>query len=95
MFSDTFSASLGKKTINPFSTESRRLTTLIDVHLKELDEKAIKMSGSKPGLAAYLGCYRGAMKNITEGLDKETQQKYKAQAKKWTEQKPPPQQQQR
>ncbi|KAN0139582.1 hypothetical protein V8E53_002611 [Lactarius tabidus] len=52
------------------------------------------MSGSKPGSAAYLGCYRGAMKNIAEGLDEETQQKYKAQAKKWTEQKPPPRQQQ-
>jgi hypothetical protein len=51
---------------------------------------AAKMSGSKPGSAAYLGCYRGAMKNIEEGLDEETWQKYQAQVKKWTEQKPPP-----
>jgi hypothetical protein len=52
------------------------------------------MSDSKLGSAAYLGCHRKAIKNIEEGLDKETCQNYQAQVKKWTEQKPPPWQQQ-
>lgn len=56
---------------------------------------AIELSGSRPGSAAYLGCYKKAIKTISEGLDEETKAKYRADAKKWTEQKPPPGEQQR
>jgi hypothetical protein len=65
------------------------------MHRKELDEMAVEMSESKAGSAAYLGCYKKAIKTINEGLDEETRVKYRADAKKWTEQKPPPRQQQR
>ena len=54
---------------------------------------AAELSESKPGLAAYLGCYRRAVKTIKEGLDEETRRKYLAQAKKWSEEKLPPRQQ--
>ncbi|KAI9456959.1 hypothetical protein BJY52DRAFT_1187564 [Lactarius psammicola] len=53
------------------------------------------MSGSRPGSAAYLGCYKKAVKIINERLDEETRVKYRAEAKKWTEQRPPHGQQQR
>ena len=56
---------------------------------------AAEMSESKPGSGAYLGCYKKAIKAIEEGLDKDTRQKYRAQATKWSEQQPPPRQQQR
>ena len=56
---------------------------------------AAEMSESKPGSGAYLGCYKKAIKAIEEGLDEDTRQKYRAQAMKWSEQQPPPHQQQR
>ena len=68
---------------------------LVDIHRLEIDKMAAELSESKPGSAAYLGCYRRAVKTIEEGLDEETRQKYLAQAKKWSEEKPPPRQQQR
>ena len=67
---------------------------LVDVHRLEINKKAAKMLASMPGSAAYLGCYRKAVKAIEEGLNKETRQNYRAQAKKWSEQQPPPCQQQ-
>lgn len=56
---------------------------------------AVEMSGSKAGSAAYLGCYQRAIKSIDQRLDEETRVKYRAEATKWTEQIPPPRQQQR
>jgi hypothetical protein len=55
---------------------------------------AADMAGSKAGTGAYLGYYKKALKQIDEGLDEETRMEYQAQAKKWTEQKPPHWQQQ-
>jgi hypothetical protein len=68
---------------------------LVDVHREELDKMAVEMSGSKAGSAAYLGCYKKAIKTIDGRLDEDTRMKYRADAKTWTEQKPPPRQQQR
>ena len=45
---------------------------MVDVHQLEIDKKAAKMSESKPGSAAYLGCYRKAVKAIEEGLNEES-----------------------
>ena len=56
---------------------------------------AAELSGSKPGSVAYLACYGKAVKVIEEGLDEETWIKYRAEAKQWSEYKPPPRQQQR
>src|SRR6266702_5967861 len=66
-----------------------------DVHREELDKMALEMSGSKQGSATYLGCYKKSIKAINRRLDEDTQVKYRAEAKKWTEQQAPPQQQQR
>jgi hypothetical protein len=68
---------------------------LVDVHRKELDEMAAEMSGSKAGSGRYLSCYKNGIKKIDERLDEDTQVKYRAEAKKWTEQQPPPRQQRR
>jgi hypothetical protein len=68
---------------------------LVDIHRKELDKMAVDMSGSRLGLAAYHGYYKKAIKTINEGLDEETQVKYRVEAKEWMEKMPPPQQQQR
>ncbi|KAF8270239.1 hypothetical protein EI94DRAFT_1798298 [Lactarius quietus] len=51
------------------------------------------MSNSAAGLAEYIGCYQKAVKTIFGGLTEEEITKYKAQAKRWTEDKPPPRQQ--
>ncbi|KAI9441037.1 hypothetical protein BJY52DRAFT_1195315 [Lactarius psammicola] len=67
---------------------------LVDAHRKEIDKMAVEISGSRPGSAAYLGCYKKAIKIINERLDEETWVKYRAEAKKWTEQRPPHGQQQ-
>jgi hypothetical protein len=50
---------------------------------------AVKLSDSKEGSVAYIACYRKAIKTIEEGLDDETQLKYRALAKKWSEEQPP------
>ncbi|KAF8264606.1 hypothetical protein EI94DRAFT_1805643 [Lactarius quietus] len=68
---------------------------VMDVHRKELHIMALSMSNSAAGLAEYLGCYQKAVKTIFGGLTEEEITKYKAQAKRWTEDKPPPRQQHR
>ncbi|KAF8261280.1 hypothetical protein EI94DRAFT_1705653 [Lactarius quietus] len=67
---------------------------VIDFHQEEIDKLAAEMSGAKAGLPAYLGCYKRAIKTVNDQLYEETRVKYQAEAKKWVEHKPPPQQQQ-
>ena len=67
----------------------------IDIHRDEVDKLAAEMSGSKAGLPAYLAYYEKAFKTIKDGLDKDTRVKYQAEAKKWTEHRPPPREQMR
>jgi hypothetical protein len=55
---------------------------------------AAQLSGARPGSVAYISSYRKALQIVDERLDDETCVKYWAEAKKWTEQKPPPQIQQ-
>jgi hypothetical protein len=55
---------------------------------------AAEMSESKPGSAAYLSFYNKAIQTIEEGLDEATRVKYRADAKEWSEKRPPPRQQQ-
>jgi hypothetical protein len=62
---------------------------LVYFHRPDLNDLAVKLSDSKEGSAAYLGCYRKAIKTVEEGLDEETQLKYRALAKKWSEDQPP------
>ncbi|KAF8256753.1 hypothetical protein EI94DRAFT_1710295 [Lactarius quietus] len=66
---------------------------VMDVHRKELHIIALSRSNSAAGSAEYLGCYQKAVKTIFSGLTEEEITKYKAQAKRWTEVKPLPQQQ--
>jgi hypothetical protein len=68
---------------------------LIDEHREDIDAMAATMSKSDPGSRAYLACYKNAIKVVEEGLDDETRLKYRAEAKKWSEQQPPPQHQRR
>ena len=68
---------------------------MTDVHHQELDKMASEMSGLKAGLVAYIACYVKALKTIEEGLDEDTRIKYRAEAKQWSEYKPPPHQQHR
>jgi hypothetical protein len=56
---------------------------------------ALSLSDSKAGSPDYLKNYRKALKMVVEGFSEETKATYCAQAKKWTEDKPPPRQQQR
>ncbi|KAF8257949.1 hypothetical protein EI94DRAFT_1708448 [Lactarius quietus] len=83
----------GKKTPN-FHKIWSYTDIVIDFHWEEIDKLAAEMSGAKAGSPAYLGCYKRAIKTINDQLDKETRVKYRAEAKKWMEHKPPPQQQQ-
>ncbi|KAH9031104.1 hypothetical protein EDB85DRAFT_2146272 [Lactarius pseudohatsudake] len=68
---------------------------MMDVHRQELHTMTLSLSDSKGGSDKYLGCYRKALKIIEKGLSEETKDKYRAQAKKWTEEIPPPRQQRR
>ncbi|KAF8262217.1 hypothetical protein EI94DRAFT_1704942 [Lactarius quietus] len=68
---------------------------VMDVYRKELHTMALSMSDSKAGSAEYLGCYQKALKTVLGGLTEEAISKYKAQAKRWTEDRLPPQQQRR
>ena len=56
---------------------------------------AVKMSGSGPGSGPYLACYKKAVNAVESGLDEDTRVKYQAEAKQWSEQPMPPQQQRR
>ncbi|KAF8269147.1 hypothetical protein EI94DRAFT_1699718 [Lactarius quietus] len=67
--------------------------TVMDVYRKELHTMALSMSDSKAGSAEYLRCYQKALKTVLGGLTEEVISKYKAQAKRWTEDRPPPWQQ--
>ncbi|KAN0128686.1 hypothetical protein V8E53_013505 [Lactarius tabidus] len=67
---------------------------MINVHRQEVGEVATQLSGARPGLVAYISSYRKALQIVEERLDDKTHAKYQAEAKKWTEQKPPPQVQQ-
>jgi hypothetical protein len=62
---------------------------------EELDNLATEMSGSKSGSIPYLGHYKLALKKIEAELSDESRIKYKAQAMKWTDEKPPPSEQRR
>ncbi|KAF8259614.1 hypothetical protein EI94DRAFT_1813057 [Lactarius quietus] len=68
---------------------------VMDVYRKELHTMALSMSDSKAGSAEYLGFYQKALKTVLGGLTEEAISKYKAQAKRWTEDRPPPWQQRR
>ena len=56
----------------------------------ELDKLATKMSGCPPGSREYLACYRVAVSTVEKGLTDELRIKYKADAQKWMDEKPPP-----
>jgi hypothetical protein len=60
------------------------------MHREEVDKLAAKMSGDKSGSIAYLSYYRTALNKVAGELSEELQTKYKAEAKQWTDQKPPP-----
>ena len=62
---------------------------VVDIHHKELDKMAAELSGSTPSSVAYLACYGKAFKTIEEGLEEEAWVKYRAEAKRWSEHKPP------
>ncbi|KAF8261803.1 hypothetical protein EI94DRAFT_1809719 [Lactarius quietus] len=68
---------------------------VMDVYHKELHTMALSMSDSKAGSAEYLRCYQKVLKTVLGGLTEEAISKYKAQAKRWTEDRPPPWQQHR
>jgi hypothetical protein len=59
-------------------------------HRVELDELAAELSGSRPGSREYLACYRVAVSKIEGSLTDELRTKYKADALKWSEERPPP-----
>jgi hypothetical protein len=58
---------------------------VIDVHRGELHNMALSMSDSKAGSPDYLQCYQKALKTILDGLSDDDKSKYRAQAKKLTE----------
>ncbi|KAH9015212.1 hypothetical protein EDB84DRAFT_1567794 [Lactarius hengduanensis] len=66
---------------------------VMDVHRQELHTMTLSLSDSKGGSDKYLACYQKALKIVQAGLSQETKEKYRAQAKKWTEDIPPPRQQ--
>ncbi|KAH9035545.1 hypothetical protein EDB85DRAFT_1889308 [Lactarius pseudohatsudake] len=66
---------------------------VMDVHRQELHTMTLSLSDSKGGSDKYLACYQKALKIVQAGLSQETKEKYRAQAKKWTEDIPPPWQQ--
>jgi hypothetical protein len=66
---------------------------LIDNNHKQIDEKATELAQSGSGSPAYIACYTKAVKAIEESLDEDTRVKYRADAKKWSQQMPPPQKQ--
>lgn len=68
---------------------------MTDHHRQELNAMALSMSNARAGSAEYLSCYRRALTSLEGDLPDETKAMYTAQAKKWTEEKPPPEQQRR
>jgi hypothetical protein len=59
------------------------------MHREELNDLAAKISGSLPGTSSYIGSYKAAFKEIEADLSEELRVKYKAEARKWTDEKPP------
>jgi hypothetical protein len=66
---------------------------VVDAHREEIHNMALSLSDSKAGSTEYLKCYRKALKTFEDGISDETKANYRAQAKKWTEEKPTPRQQ--
>lgn len=66
---------------------------VMDIYREELHIMALSLSNSKAGSSEYLKYYPIALKTIEGGLNEGTKAKFRALAKKWTEDKPPPQQQ--
>jgi hypothetical protein len=96
MFADTYTTIVGGIKRHPSSTENgRTLTSWLMSTARNSTRWLLRCQGLSLGLGCYLGCYQKAIKKIVERLDEETQVKYQAEAKKWTEQQPPPRQQQR
>jgi hypothetical protein len=67
----------------------------MDVHREEIHNMALLLSDSKAGSTDYLKCYQKALKMVEDRMSKEMKAMYRVQAKKWTDDKPPPQQQHR
>jgi hypothetical protein len=66
------------------------LDVVQDKHRDELDKLAAELSGAKSGEPAYIGNYKRALKDVEIKLTDEMRAKYRAEAKKWSEWKPPP-----
>lgn len=58
-------------------------------HHDEVNKLAEENSGSKAGSQAYLACYKPALKELEEGLTEDQRIRYRGEAIKWTEEKPP------
>ena len=61
-----------------------------EYHRAEINNLAADLSGSKPGSRSYLTHYRAAFAAIEESLTEEVRIKYRSDAIKWTNEKPPP-----
>jgi hypothetical protein len=59
-------------------------------HREEIDKLAAELSGEKPGSHRYIACYSTAVSAIEKQLTDEVLIKYKADAQKWSDEKPPP-----
>lgn len=68
---------------------------MTDFHREELHKMAMELSKEKAGSSKYISCYRKALKLVEERLDDLTRVRYRAEARKWTEDMPPCRQQQR
>jgi hypothetical protein len=54
---------------------------------------ALSLSDAKAGSTDYIKCYQKALKIFEDGMSEEMKAMYRVQAKKWTDDKPPPRQQ--
>ena len=84
-----------KKSALKFGRKWTYADVVTDLHREEIHVMALSMSNSKAGSTDYLKSYRKALKIVEESFSEATKLKYRAQAKKWTEDKPPPRQQQK
>jgi hypothetical protein len=88
MFANTRPAR--KQSIFSVRTKWTYTDVVVDHHRAEIDKLATEKAKSKSGSPIYLGCYRPALQEIEGGLTDDTRMKYRAEAKIWSEQKPPP-----
>jgi hypothetical protein len=79
-----------KKSIFSVRTTWTYTDVVVYHHRVEIDKLATELANSKSGSPLYLGCYRPALQKIEEGLTDDMRMRYRAEAKIWTEQKPPP-----